>query len=50
MIYHHDLSPWLLGPFTIGHFDQIGIRWYALAYIFGFLAIYLSLYRAVVRR
>jgi len=50
MIYRHDLSPWLLGPFSIGSFDQFGIRWYSLAYIAGFLALYASLYRAVIRR
>ena len=50
MFYTHHLNPFLIGPFTLGQFHNIGIRWYSLAYIFGFLSIYGVLYKAVSRR
>lgn len=34
-MYVHDLS-----PFAIHFYDQFGVRWYGLAYIFGFFAAY----------
>lgn len=43
--YRHDLD-----PFLIKFNDQIGIRWYSLAYIAGFLMIYGVLFKAVRRR
>ena len=49
-IYHHDLDPFLLGPFSVGSFHNIGVRWYSLAYIVGFLWVYAVLYRTVLRR
>lgn len=48
--YHHNLDPFLIGPYVVGPIRNFGIRWYSLAYILGFLAIYASLYRAVIRR
>ncbi|MCC7490900.1 MAG: prolipoprotein diacylglyceryl transferase [Fimbriimonadaceae bacterium] len=50
MIYHHDLSKFLLGPWQVGPIHEFGIRWYSIAYIAGFLGIYASLFRAVQRR
>jgi phosphatidylglycerol:prolipoprotein diacylglycerol transferase len=42
--YVHDLSPFLI-QFT----EKIGIRWYGLAYVLGFLAVYM-LIRMFIRR
>lgn len=50
MIYHHDLDPFLLGPWQVGPFENFGIRWYSLAYIVGFIWLYYALYKAAVRR
>lgn len=60
MIYHHDLVSFFIGPFhldafslfghTFGPFNNVGIRWYSLAYIVGFLMVYLALRRAVLLR
>jgi phosphatidylglycerol:prolipoprotein diacylglycerol transferase len=36
----HNLSPFLLGPFSIGSFHDLGIRWYGLAYLAGLLIGY----------
>lgn len=36
----HDLSPFLLGPFQVGPFENVGIRWYGLAYVAGLAAGY----------
>lgn len=47
-IYTHHLNPYILGPWQLWG-DSFGIRWYSLPYMLGFLAIYGSLYQAVMR-
>lgn len=47
MFYHHDLEPFL---WRWRDSELIGLRWYSLAYIVGFLLVYGVLYRAVRRR
>ena len=36
----HNLSEFLIGPFSIGSFHGLGIRWYGLAYLAGLLIGY----------
>ena len=43
----NDFNPFLLGPFKIGNFSQIGIRWYGMAYVLGFFIAYMGLKRAM---
>jgi phosphatidylglycerol:prolipoprotein diacylglycerol transferase len=49
MVYFHNLNPFILGPWQVPHMGEVGIRWYSLPYILGFLALYSALHRAVVR-
>jgi phosphatidylglycerol:prolipoprotein diacylglycerol transferase len=50
MHWHHNLNPFILGPWHLGYFDNFGIRWYSLPYIFGFVGVWLALHKAVVAR
>ena len=45
MPWHHNLSPYALGPFGP---HGIGIRWYGLAYLFGFALAWRALRRAAM--
>ena len=48
MPWKHDLNPYALGPFDVGQFKGLGIRWYGLAYITGFVLAYQALRRATL--
>lgn len=46
MPWIHHLNPYALGPFDVGNFKGLGIRWYGLAYLTGFALIYFALKKA----
>lgn len=46
MPWIHHLNPYALGPFDVGSFKGLGIRWYGLAYLTGFGLIYVALKKA----
>ncbi len=46
MVFVNRLNPFLLGPFHVGGME-LGIRWYGLAYVFGFFLAYMALKKAM---
>ncbi|MBS1707894.1 MAG: prolipoprotein diacylglyceryl transferase [Armatimonadetes bacterium] len=46
MHFTNRLNPFLLGPFHVGGME-LGIRWYGMAYVLGFVFAYMALNRAM---
>ncbi|MBX3110638.1 MAG: prolipoprotein diacylglyceryl transferase [Fimbriimonadaceae bacterium] len=43
----NKFNPFMLGPFHVGGLGEVGIRWYGMAYVLGFVFAYLGLKKAM---
>ncbi|MBI1371520.1 MAG: prolipoprotein diacylglyceryl transferase [Phycisphaera sp.] len=48
-VYVHRLNPYFIGPYAVGPFESLGIRWYGLSYVMGFVAAWLIVKRLAKR-
>lgn len=48
MPWQHNLNPYALGPFDVFQLKGVGVRWYGLAYITGFVLAYRALRNATL--
>lgn len=47
MTFVNKFNPFMIGPFNVGNFGPIGIRWYGMAYVLGFFLAYMGLKKAM---